>query len=257
VHHAGCKIAESLGFRRTLLARRLHSAYDMRPLVQRLAAILLLVVVAAVVPARAAAVTVDDVVSLSRAGVTDAVILALIDRDKTIFTIEPEQLIALKSQVSEAVILAMLKSGRDEGERAAQAASDLNAGFIMSSLSPAPDVVVVGHGPDVPNGGYGGYSNGIYGVPPVAGLITVPYAVGGGFGGRRRHGSPAVNAAPVAAEGRTFLSPFAAPYNSPFGVSAAPVVRPVQAPPAPSLCIAQVSGVNSLHPLSFVTQCPR
>src|SRR2546430_6041461 len=120
-------------------------------------------------------------VSLSRAGVTDAVILALIDRDKTIFTIEPEQLIALKSQVSEAVILAMLKSGRDEGERAAQAASDLNAGFIMSSLSAAPDVVVVGHGPDVPNGGYGGYSNGILRGPPGGGPLPGPAPPGGGF----------------------------------------------------------------------------
>ena len=228
----------------------------MRPLVQRLA-VVVLVVVAAIVPARASAVTVDDIVSLSRAGVTDAVILALIDRDKTIFTIEADQLVTLKSQgVSEAVILAMLKSGREEGERAAQAAADLNAGFIMSSLSAAPDVVVVGHGPDVPNGGYGGYSNDIYGVPPAAGLIAVPYAVGGGFGGRRRHAPQAAVAQPISGEGRTFLSPFAAPYNSPFGAAAAPVVRPVQAPATPALCIAQVSGANSLQPLSFVTQCP-
>jgi len=228
----------------------------MRPLVQRFA-VLVLAVAAALVPSRASAVTVDDIVSLSRAGVTDAVILALIDRDKTIFTIEPDQLVTLKSQgVSEAVVLAMLKSGRDEGERAAQAASDLNAGFIMSSLSPVPDVVVVGHGPDVPNGGGYGYSNGIYGVPPAAGLIAVPYAVGGGFGGRRRHALPAAVAPPIAGEGRTFLSPFAAPYNSPFGAGAAPVVRPVEKPPAPALCVAQVRGPNSLQPLSFVTQCP-
>ena len=228
----------------------------MRPLVQRLA-ILAIVLVAALAPVRASALTLDDIVSLSRAGVTNAVILALIDRDKPIFTIEPDQLVALKSQgVSEAVILAMLKSGREEGERAAQAAADLNAGFIMSSLSPAPDVVVVGHGPDVPNGGYSNYSNAVYGVPPVAGLIAVPYAVGGGFGGRRRHAQPVAVAPPIAGEGRTFLSPFAAPYISPFGAGAAPVVRPVQKPPAPALCIAQVRGANSLQPLSFVTQCP-
>jgi hypothetical protein len=230
----------------------------MRPWAHRLT-VLALVLAAALVPARASALTLDDIVSLSRAGVTDAVILALIDRDKPIFSIEPDQLVALKSQgVSEAVILAMLKSGREEGERAAQAAADLNAGFIMSGLAPAPDVVVVGHGPDVPNGGYSSYSNAIYGVPPMAGLITVPYAVGGGFGGgRRRHMPPATAVAPAAvAEGRTFISPFAAPYNSPFGANAAPVVRPVQTPAAPALCIAQVRGANSLQPLSFVTRCP-
>jgi len=236
----------------------------MRSPVRRLA-ILALVAAAALVPARASALTVDEIVSLSRAGVTDTVILALIDRDKTIFTIEPDQLVTLKQQgVSEAVILAMLKSGREEGERAAQAAADLNAGFIMSSLAPAPDVVVVGHGPDVPNGGYySNYSNyssypsypsAIY-VPPVAGLIAVPYGVGGG--GRRRHAPPASFVAPsVAPEGRTFISPFVAPYNSPFGANNAPVARPVQAPPAPSLCLTQVRGPNSLQPLSFVTRCP-
>jgi len=230
----------------------------MRSPVHRLA-ILAIAVAAALAPARASALTVDEIVSLSRAGVTDTVILALIDRDKTIFTIEPEQLVTLKQQgVSEAVILAMLKSGREEGERAAQAAADLNAGFIMSSLAPAPDVVVVGHGPDVPNGGYysnySNYPNAIY-VPPAAGLIAVPYAVGGG--GRRRHTPAASFAAPsVAPQERTFISPFAAPYNSPFGANNAPVARPIQTPPALSLCLAQVRGQNSLQPLSFVTRCP-
>src|SRR6266446_6596830 len=42
------------------------------------------------------AVTVDQVVALKRAGVTDAVVLALIDRDRTVFGIEPEQIIALQ-----------------------------------------------------------------------------------------------------------------------------------------------------------------
>ncbi len=73
-------------------------------------------------PAAASALTVDEVVSLARAGVTDAIILALIDRDKTIFALEPDQLVTLKQQgVSDAVILAMLKSGREEADRAAQA----------------------------------------------------------------------------------------------------------------------------------------
>ena len=89
----------------------------MRPLAHRI--VLAAIITASVlVPATASAVTLDQIVALARAGVTDAVILALIDRDKTIFSIEPEQLVSLKSAgVSEPVILAMLKSGREEGDR--------------------------------------------------------------------------------------------------------------------------------------------
>jgi len=67
-------------------------------------------------PSVASAVTVEDILGLARAGVTDAIILALIDRDKAVFTIEPEQIVNLqRAGLSEAVILALLKSGRDEG----------------------------------------------------------------------------------------------------------------------------------------------
>ena len=47
-----------------------------------------LVAVLTAIPAPAGAVTIDQIVSLAHAGVTDAVILALIDRDRTIFPIE-------------------------------------------------------------------------------------------------------------------------------------------------------------------------
>src|SRR5262249_61845923 len=169
-------------------------------------------------PAAASAVTVDQIVSLSRSGVTDTVILALIDRDRTIFAIEPDQLVTLRAQgVSEPVILAMLKSGRDEGERAAQAAADLNTNFIMSSLSQAPDVVVVGHGPDVPNGGWSPATT----YPGVSGEFPIVYGYGyaPGFGhfGRRRPRLPP----PVAFQDTTPSSvpphsPFTAPFQSPF-----------------------------------------
>jgi hypothetical protein len=223
----------------------------MSSLIRRFTVAVLLVIVA-LVPTRAAAVTVDQIVELSRSGVTETVILALIDRDKTIFTIEPEQLVMLKSQgVSETVILAMLKSGRDEGERAAQQAADLNTNFIMSSLGPAPDVVVVGHDPDVPNGGWSPASGPVYAMP--YGGIAVPYGFYGG--GRRRLRAQAAAQTlppPVPAQGRTFISPFAGPVNSPFAQP--PVPHPVQTQAAP-LCVGQVSGGNSQVPLSFVTQC--
>src|SRR5579872_3521996 len=104
------------------------------------------------VPAPASAVTIDQIVALAHAGVTDAVILALIDRDKTIFPIEAEQIITLQRDgLSEKVILAMLKSGREEGDEAARADAASNAAATLASLAPGPETVIVGHGPEVPN----------------------------------------------------------------------------------------------------------
>src|SRR5262245_24548717 len=89
----------------------------------------------------AGAATLDDIVALSKAGVSDAVLLALIERDKAVYTIEADQLIALKAGgVSEAVVIAMLKSGREPAPPVPPPA-----------LDPYPTVVIVGHGPDRPN----------------------------------------------------------------------------------------------------------
>jgi len=69
----------------------------------------------ALAPATSFAVTMQEIVALSKAGVSDAVILALIERDKTIYALNADQLIALKHEgVSEPVVLAMLRSGRQE-----------------------------------------------------------------------------------------------------------------------------------------------
>src|SRR4051812_11339230 len=86
----------------------------------------------------AAAVTVDQIVSLSKAGVSEAVILALIDRDRTVLTIEPEQIVALKRDgLTDTLITAMLRSGRDEAEEAAREVSSWNAAAMLSSLATA------------------------------------------------------------------------------------------------------------------------
>ena len=59
--------------------------------------------------------TVDEIVALSKAGVSESVILALIDRDKTIFSLPAERIVALqKDGVSDAIVIAMLRSGREE-----------------------------------------------------------------------------------------------------------------------------------------------
>src|SRR5213083_2840676 len=132
-------------------------------------------------PTAAVAVTVDQVVALSQAGVTDAVILALIDRDRTIFAIEPEQIVKLQRDgLSQAVIVAMLKSGREEGEQAARADAAYNTASIAAALAPAPELVIVGHGPDRPNTGH--YDTFNWGSPGYSGYgeyggIPVPYGV--------------------------------------------------------------------------------
>ena len=89
------------------------------------------------VPRAASAITVDHhVVALAKSGVTDTVILALIDRDRTVFAIEPEQIVSLQREgLSERVILAMLKSGRAEGDQAARADAAYNSAWIASNLA--------------------------------------------------------------------------------------------------------------------------
>jgi hypothetical protein len=242
----------------------------MRPLIRRV--LLVLVCAALLVPATASAVTVDEIVALAKAGVTDAVILALIDRDKTIFALEPDQLVTLQSQgVSEPVILAMLKSGREEGERAAQAADDLKTALYFAERSPGPEVVVIGHGPDTPNAPA---SDGFY-SGTVGGAIAVPYAAPYYAGGRRARGRVPSSvftpyAAPAASNVRGgFPAPFVPvtpaaniPVIPPSNI---PVIPPVsriqsQAQPQPArprtMCRADIRGASSAFPLTTIVECP-
>src|SRR5229473_2832157 len=100
-------------------------------------------------PTAAFAVTLDQIVALSRAGVSETVILALIDRDKAVVSVEADQLSKLQRDgVSEAVILAMLKSGRDEGSAAATADAALNAAFYFANVDTSPQVAIVGQSPE-------------------------------------------------------------------------------------------------------------
>src|SRR5262245_47196989 len=104
-----------------------------------------------VLAAPAAAVTTDQVVSLKRAGVSDAVILALIERDHTVFSIAPEQIVALQREgLSEELIIAMLRSGQ-EGDAAARAQSEYTNAVVAAAMAPGPDILIVGHGPTRPN----------------------------------------------------------------------------------------------------------
>jgi hypothetical protein len=63
--------------------------------------------------ATASAVTIRDIVELTKAGVSDEILLALIDVDRPVFAIDTPTLKTLKDAgVSEAVIVAMIRSGR-------------------------------------------------------------------------------------------------------------------------------------------------
>jgi hypothetical protein len=174
-------------------------------------------------PSPASAVTLDQVLSLAHAGVTDAVILALIDRDRTIFAVEPEQIVTLQREgLSEAVILAILKSGREEGDQAARADSAYTAATIASAISPGPELLIIGHGPERPDTAH---VDGFYSGPPASGAYFAPPYRGG------------------------FTSPLRRPLTPSFGTRRSDAPRP--------LCFAQVrTAASGSNALGFVTECP-
>ena len=116
-------------------------------------AVVSLLVLLALTPATASAVSIQEIVALSNSGVSDEVILTLIERDNTIFTIEPDQLVALQRQgVSQAVVLAMLRSGRQPAPPATPTqTADAAAALPNGLVGFAPETIIVGHGPDRPN----------------------------------------------------------------------------------------------------------
>jgi len=75
----------------------------------------LVLVVAALISsaARAEAITLREIIELTRAGLNDDILLALIEVDQQVFSIDPDTLKALKDAgVSSRVIVAIVKSGR-------------------------------------------------------------------------------------------------------------------------------------------------
>jgi hypothetical protein len=72
---------------------------------------LILLLVAICLPVTASAVTVRDIIELTKAGLSDDVLVAVIEADRTIFTLDKQQILDLKrAGVSQAVILKMLRS---------------------------------------------------------------------------------------------------------------------------------------------------
>jgi hypothetical protein len=75
----------------------------------------MLVLFALVIAAsRAEAVTIRDIIALSNAGLSDEILSAVIDADRTIFTLDAEQILELRrAGVSDAVLLKMVRSRRE------------------------------------------------------------------------------------------------------------------------------------------------
>jgi hypothetical protein len=192
----------------------------------------------ALMPSAASAVTLDEITGLARAGVTDAIILALIDRDKTVFAIESAQILQLQRDgLSEAVILALLKSGRDEGDQAARADAASNAAWIMASMPTEPLLVFVGHGPDSPNVAH---PDGFYSGPPA----YFP-SFGAGY-------APSFSSAYAPSFSSAYAPSFGASRRSSgsrsSGTSRFDTPR--------QMCVAQVNTARSTRALSYVTVCP-
>jgi hypothetical protein len=103
--------------------------------------VLLLVALLALWPVRAQALTVRDIVELSRAGLGDDVLLALIEVDPSVFPIDAATLKALRAAgVSDRVIVAMVRSSRTPPPPL-----DPVVGPDDPPQAPAPQVVVIEH----------------------------------------------------------------------------------------------------------------
>ena len=112
---------------------------------------LLLLVLFGCVPATASAVTIDEVVTLSKSGVSEQVIVAIIERDQTLFTLSPALIMKLQRDgLSDRILLALIKSGRSN-EPPVPASPVAPEVAPVAPVPPPPAIAIVGHGPQLPN----------------------------------------------------------------------------------------------------------
>jgi hypothetical protein len=93
--------------------------------------------------ALAQGLTVHDIVALSKAGLGDEALLALIDVNRPVFPVDTETLTRLKDAgVAPAVIVAMIKSGRTPPPPPLPLPQPL---LLPTPPAPAPQVIVIEH----------------------------------------------------------------------------------------------------------------
>jgi hypothetical protein len=138
---------------------------------------LLVLALAACMPTPASAVTLAEVVALSKGGVSEPVILALIERDQTLFSLSSDQLVKLQREgLSDTILLALLKSGHPSEASLPKDPVALAASQPPGAAPPQPAVVVVGHDPEYPNA-RSADATVATDVPPVQAPMMVPVLV--------------------------------------------------------------------------------
>jgi hypothetical protein len=101
--------------------------------------LILVVTALALLAGSAEALTIRDVIELTRAGLGDEVLLALIEVDGGVYAIDPATLKQLKAAgVSERVIVALVRSGRENPPEPPLLS-------VTENQAPAPQVVVIDH----------------------------------------------------------------------------------------------------------------
>jgi hypothetical protein len=95
-------------------------------------------------PARAQAITLQEIIELTKAGLGEEVLLALIEIDPRVYPVDPETLTKLKAAgVKEKVIVAIVRSGRTPLPMPAPVAAVEPDPVPVNAPDPAPPVVVV------------------------------------------------------------------------------------------------------------------
>jgi hypothetical protein len=92
-------------------------------------------------PVAADAVTIRDIIALAKAGLSDEILSAVIEADRTIFTLDAEQILELRrAGVSDAVLLKMVRSRREFEPPPASTEASAEA----APQEVAPQVVIIG-----------------------------------------------------------------------------------------------------------------
>ena len=136
-------------------------------------------------PVAARAVTLDDIVALSRAGVSAEILIAVIDADRTIFNLTREEIVVLtKAGVPSPVVLKMLGTAREFVE---EVPPPLIVGADRPSAAETSDRPGAFETSAFPVGPYFALPYPIFGVPgiPVAPGISTGDATFGRFINKR------------------------------------------------------------------------